>query len=147
MERHTFKRVADRDPENQRRHCAANKERPVPVPTPRYTLALRPILKSNRTEDQREQHQKHGKVEAGKAQRIKRGPRRKDRPAAQNEPDLIAFPNGTDRVDSDTPLGVGLRHEGQKRANAHVEPVGDGEADEEDTEQPPPDQAQRGIVD
>src|ERR1019366_2556569 len=46
----------------------------------------------------------------------------------------------------DTPLGVGLGHEGQQRANPHVKSVGDGEADEKNTEQYPPDPAERGVV-
>jgi hypothetical protein len=124
----------------------ADEQRPVPVPSPGSALALGPVFEADRPQNQREQHQEHRQVEAGKAQRIERRPGREDRAAAQDEPDLIAFPDRADGIDRDAPLDVGLGRERQQRADAHVEAVGDGEADQEDTEQHPPDQAQRGVV-
>ncbi len=142
MEGHALQRVADRDPEDQCRNRTADEQRPVPVPAPRDTLALGTIFEADRTQDQREQHQEHGEVKAGKAQRIQRRPGGEDGAAAQNEPDLVAFPYRADSIDGDAPLGIVLRHKGQQRADTHVEAIGRGKADEQDAEQQPPDQAQ-----
>ena len=143
MEGHALQRVADRDAEDQRRHRAADEQRPVPDPCARQRSRAWSVFEADRAQDQREQHQEHRKVEAGEAQRIERRPGREDRAAAQDEPDLVAFPDRADGVDGDAPFVVGLGDEGQQRADAHVEAVGDGEADQQDAQQYPPDQAQR----
>jgi hypothetical protein len=51
-----------------------------------------------------------------------------------------------DGVDDDAPLGVALPDEGQQRADAHVVPVHDGEADEQHADEQPPDNFQGFVV-
>ena len=145
MERHALQRIADRHAEDQRRHGAADEQRPVPVAPPGRALALGAVFEADRPQDEREQHQEHGEVEAGEAQRIERRPGGEDRAAAEDEPDLVAFPDRADGVDHHAPFPVGLADEGQQRADPHVEAVGDREADEQHAKQDPPDQAQRGV--
>ena len=139
--------VADGHAEHQRRYEAADEQRPVPGRAPARILPLRAVLEGDRPQDQCRQDQEHGDVETGEADGVERWPGGKDRAAPQNEPDLVAFPHRGDGVDGDPPLHVGAGGEGQQRAHAHIETVGDGEADQQHAQQHPPGQLQRIVVD
>ncbi len=142
VERRALQHVAHRHAKQQRGHEAADEQRPVPGRAPGGALVFRAILEAHGAQDQRRQHQEHRQVEARKAHRVERWPGREDRPAAEDEPHLVAFPDRADGVDHDPPLGVGAPDEGQERARAHVEPVGEREADQQNAQQHPPDDAQ-----
>ena len=97
------------------------------------------ILESDRPQNERSQNQKHRQIKTGKACRIERRPRGKDRTAAQDEPYLVAFPNWADRIDRHAPLDVIACDEWQQRGGPKIEAVHDSKADEQDAEQRPPD--------
>ncbi len=147
VEGHADQHVADRDAEDQRGHGAADEERPVPGAAPGRAFALRAVFEGDGTEDQRGEDHEHREVEAREAGRVEDRPSGEDRAAAEDEPDLVALPHRADGVDRDPAFGVGVADEGQKRAHAHVETVGQREADEKDAEQQPPDEAEHVIAD
>jgi hypothetical protein len=60
---------------------------------------------------------------------------------------LVAFPDRADRVDRHPAFHIGLSDERQQRPNAEVKPVGQGKSDEQDTQQKPPDNAERVEID
>ena len=132
--------VADRDAEHQGRNEAAGEQRPVPEGPPLGRRTLGAILERHGPQDQGRQDQEHGQVEAGEADGVDEGPGGEDGAAAQDEPHLVALPGRADGVDHHTALFICLGDEGQERADAQVETVGQGEADQQYAEQPPPDQ-------
>ena len=146
VERHAQQHVAHGHAEHQRRHQAAGEQRPVPYRPPARIGHLAAELETDRPQDQRHQDQEHRDVEAREADRIQRRERREDRAAAQDQPDLVAFPHRPDDVQHDAPLLVGAGHRGQQRGHPQVEAVHHREADQQDAQQQPPDQPQRGVV-
>jgi hypothetical protein len=98
MERHALQHIAERDAEDQRRHEAADEQRPVPDSAPCGVVQLAAELERDRAQDQRQQHHEHREVEAGERRRIERRPGRERGAAAEDEPDL-ALPHRPDRVD------------------------------------------------
>jgi hypothetical protein len=146
VERHPDHDVAHRHAEHQCRHEPAHEQGPVPDRAPGGIFDLAAELEAHRTQDQRQQDQQHGQIEAGEADRVENRERGKDRAAAGDQPHLIALPDRADHVEGQTALGVGAGHGGQQRAHAQVKAVGDGEADQQDAQQQPPDQAQGVVV-
>ena len=65
----------------------------------RGVVQLGAELEADRPQDERQQHHEHGEIEAGEGRRIERRPGGEDRAAAEDEPDLVAFPDRADRVD------------------------------------------------
>ena len=63
----------------------------------RGIVALAAELEADRPQDQREQDREHREVEAGEGHRIERRPGGEDRAAAEDQPDLVAFPDRADR--------------------------------------------------
>jgi len=139
--------IADRDAEHQRGHEAADEQRPVPARAPRRVGLLGAIFEAHGPQDERGENEEHREVEAGEADRIDERPCREDRAAAEDEPDLVSLPCRADRVDDHAAFSIGLRDEGEEGGGAEIEPVRQGEADQQDAHQQPPDQPERFIVD
>ena len=144
--RRALQHVAHSHAEHQRGHEAADEQRPVPAIAPAGIGALGAVLERHGAQDQGRQHQEHGEVEAGKADRIDEWPGRKDRPAAQDEPHLVAFPVRCDGVDRHAAFLVRLADEGHQRGNAQVIAISQGKADQQRAHQAPPDDPQRFVV-
>ncbi len=77
------------------------------------------------------EQQQHRQVEAGERDRVQRRPGGEDRAAAQDQPDLVAFPHRSDGVDDDPPFQIGAADERQQDRGAHVEPVHHRDADQQ----------------
>ncbi len=120
VERDAQKQVAESDAEDQRRHGAADEEAPVPRAAPARIGNLAAVVEADRTQKQREQRQDQRHVEAGERRRVDERPRRERRAARGNEPDLVALPVRTDRVEHDATLVIVAPDEGQQRADAEV---------------------------
>ncbi len=146
-ERRALQEIADRDAEDERGNEPADEERVVPKRAPRGIVDLVSELEADGTHDERRQHEKYRDIEARERRCVNRRPGGEDRAAAEQQPDLVAVPDRTDRVDGDAPLDIASRDEGQQRRDAEVEAVHDGEADEQHAEEKPPDQAEDFVVD
>ena len=147
VEGHALQQVAEGDAEDQRRHGAADEQAPVPRRTPARVVDLAAVVEADRPEEERPEHGEHRPVEARERGCINERPGGEDGAAAGDEPHLVAVPVRTDGVDDDAPFGVAAPDEGQQRADAHVVPVHDGEADEQHADEQPPDDFQRFVVD
>ncbi|MNO02325.1 hypothetical protein D3C81_2226930 [compost metagenome] len=73
-------------------------------------------------------------------------PRRENRAAAEDQPDLVAFPYRADAIDDDPSFQIGAADERQQDTAAQVKTIGQGKAHQQDADQAPPDQAQSVIV-
>ncbi len=141
-----LQQIAERHAEYDARNEAAGEQRVIPERAPPRIGDLVAEIEAHRPQDQRGEHQKHGDIETGERRRVDRGPRRKYRAAAENEPHLIAFPERSDGVDRHPPLGVGARHERQQHRCPEIEAVHDGKADQQHPEEEPPDDPQRFVI-
>jgi hypothetical protein len=119
---------------------------PVPGLAPAWIIDLAAELEAHGPQDQRQENDHHGEVEAGEADGIKRWEGGKDGAAAKDQPDLVSFPGRADKVEQHAPFVVSAGDERQKRSHAEVATTHDGEADQQDAEQKPPDQPERFIV-
>ncbi len=146
VEGHALDNIADRDAEQQRRDGAAGEQRPVPCRPPARIVALGAVLERHRPHDEGREDHEHRQVEAREADRIERRPGGEDRAAAEDEPHLVALPDRADGVDGDPAFDIAAPDEGQQRAHPHVEPVGQGKADQQHAKQAPPDHAQQLIA-
>ncbi len=146
LERQPEKQVAEGHAEHQRRHRTADEQRPVPGTAPARVLHLAAVVEAHWPAEQREQHQQHGPVQAGESHRVDHRPGGEQGATGGDEPHLIAVPMRGDGVDRHTPLVVGLADEGHQRHGAHVEAIGQGEADQQHTDQHPPDQLENLVV-
>ena len=81
--------------------------------------------------DQRRQQQHESGVEAREDGGIGLWEGGEEGAAEGHQPHLVAVPDGTDGVDGDAPLLVGPRHERVQDADAEIEAVEDGVADEQ----------------
>ena len=146
VERDTLQQIAERDAEDQRRHEAADEQAPVPGPAPTGIVNLVAILEPHGTEEQREQHEQHCDVHAGKCRRVDERPRGEHDAAGDDQPRLVAFPVGLDRAQDDAPLVVGVSEQRRQDADAEVPAVGQREHDDDRSDEAPPDHLQRYIV-
>ena len=112
----------------------------------RRPLQLAAVLEAHRTQDERAEHDEHGEIEAGEGHGIDHRPGGENGAGAEDQPHLIAFPDRSDRVDGDAALTIGAGDEGQQDADAEIETVHDGKADEQHAEQQPPDDTQGRII-
>src|SRR6516164_654600 len=146
MERTTEKEIAESHTEEQCRHRAADRERPIAAVTPAGLRELAAVGEADRAQDERDQQQEHREVEPGEGGRVEERPGRKHRATAQDEPHLVALPHRLDRFEQRPALIVAAPDEAEGRADAQIEAVHHGEADEEDSQDEPPDQPQYFVV-
>ena len=143
---HAEEQVAEGDAEHDGRHRAPDKEPPVPGIAPARIGHLAPIVDPDRPEEEGEQREYQGGVEARESRRVDERPRGEGRARGRDEPHLVALPGRADRVDHDPPLLVGAPDERQQRAYPQVPAVGQGEADEQHPDEQPPDDLERFVV-
>src|SRR5579875_4174467 len=146
MERESQKEIPERDAEQQRRQRASDRERRVPDVAPPRVCDLVAEAESDRPQNERREHKEHRRIKRGEGSRVEQRPGREGCPPAQDEPDLIALPDGLDRPEQRPTLLVGAPDEPEDRTEAEVEPVRDGKADEQRSEKGPPDEAQRFVI-
>jgi hypothetical protein len=109
VKRHALQHVADRHAEDQRGHAPPANKRPVPGRPPAGVIPLRAVLEGHRPDDEGGQYHEHRQVEAGERDRVERRPGGEDRAAAEDEPDLVAFPDRAHGVDRHAAFDIGLR--------------------------------------
>ena len=143
--RHSLQNVAERHAEHQRRHEAGDEQRPVPHVAPARIDQFVAERESHRSQDQRRQHQEHGDVETGERHGIEWRPRRKDGPAAEDEPHLVALPDRFDGFKESAAFFVGPAQEAKQHADAEIEAVSDCETGQQHAQQCPPDHSQQFI--
>ena len=90
-------------PNRRGRHEAAGKQRPVPGRPPARVFPLGAVFERDGPEDQRSQQHEHRQIKPGEGDvhRLRR-PGSKDRPAPEDEPDLVTLPGRPDRIDGHT---------------------------------------------
>ena len=113
--------------------------RPIVEPLLVTLFNLGTILKRDRAEDQRQQHQQHGPVETTERCRIDSGPCGKDGTTGSDQPHLVAIPVGGNGVDNNATLGIGFADIGQQACCTQIVTIGDGKADQHNADQRPPD--------
>ena len=147
VERHALQQVAEGHTNHQRRHEATDEDAPVPHVAPAGVLDLGTVVKTDRTEEQRSQHQNHRHIEARERCGVNHRPGREQRAAGGDQPHLVTVPVRSDGVDHNPTLGVVTAEETGEHAHPHVEPVGDSEANQQNANQQPPDKTQYFIID
>ena len=131
--------VAERDPEEKCRKHRADNDRAVPVRTPLRTVVLASILEGDTSQDERQEDEEQGEVEAAEHRCVPERECGEGRAACNEQPDLVAVPHRADRVDEDpAPQVVGADHR-QEHADAEVEAVEDEVADPQDGDEREPD--------
>ena len=146
LERQAKEQVAEGHAEHQRRHRTADEQGPVPGAAPARIFHLAAVVEPHRPAEQREQHQQHRPVQAGESDRIDHRPGREQRAASGDEPHLVAIPVRRNGVDRHASLVVGLADEGHQCHGAHVEAIGQGEADQQHADQHPPDELEHFVI-
>ena len=126
-ERYAFEQITECNTADNRRNKAADEEEPVPGVSPSLIGNLASVVEADRTEEECKQYQQHGPVETGEGCCVDQRPSGKDGTAAGDEPNLVAVPMRSDRIDHDTAFVVVLTDERQKRSDAHILTVHDGE--------------------
>ena len=96
-----------------------------PAP-PARVVPLAPVLERDAADDQRDEDQQQRQVEGAEHGRVPGGERGERGPARGEQPDLVAVPDGADRVDHDPAVGVvAAAEERQQDADAEVEALED----------------------
>ena len=93
------------------------------------------VVKPDRAEKQRPQHDQHGPVETAEGGGVDQRPGRKNSATAGDEPDLVAVPVRPHGVDNDAAFQVAAPDKGQQGAHAHVVAIHDGKADQQHADQ------------
>ena len=130
--------VAQGHPDQQRGGEARDAEGPVPEGAPRRARPQAAHVDRDPAEDQHEQQQDEGQVEPAEHRGVDVGKGCEQGPAAGDQPDLVAVPEGADRVQEDAAVGV-ARGQQMQRAHTQVEPVQDRVPGQEDPHQDVPD--------
>jgi hypothetical protein len=121
--------------------------RRAPIPAARQ-LGQRPlaIVEADRPKEQREQREDQGNVEAGECGRIDQRPRGERRATRGDEPYLVAFPRGADRVEQHPSLDVGPADERQQHPDTQIKAVEHRKAYQQQAHEQPPDKLQRCVI-
>ena len=113
--------VAQRHAQQQRRQERAHGEADVPGARPLRVVGAE--LKRDRADDQAEQHQHDGQIEARERGGVRRGERCEQRAAGGEEPHLVAVPHRADAAAHERLLAFVFRQRAVQDAHAQVEPV------------------------
>ena len=146
IKRQSEEQIPEGHAAQQRGHRPAHQERPVPGVAPARISDLVAIDKSRRTQDERHQQNKHGKIQARERGCVQPRPGREHRTAAENEPHLVAFPHRLDGFEQRATLLVGASHEAKDRPHPQIEAVQECESDQERPQDQPPDHPQSCVV-
>jgi hypothetical protein len=121
IERHAVEEVREPDAPDERRTDAADGVRPHPDGAPTRARALRAPLERDHADDQEDEHEQQGDVEAGEHRRVPRREGGEGGASRDDEPDLVAVPDGPDRLEHDSALALVAGQERQQHADAEVE--------------------------
>src|SRR5206468_12902158 len=103
MKRNADEQVAEGDPEHQRGHEAGDENPPVPRIAPARIGDLAAIVEAHRTQEKRKEDHDQCDIEARERRRVDERPRGERRSTRGDEPYLVAFPRGADRIEDDAP--------------------------------------------
>ncbi len=138
VDRDAVHHVREGDAPEQGRDRRADEDRAVPPGPPAVGVVLAAVLECDAAHDQRDEDQEEREVEAGEERRIPGRERRERRAAGGQQPDLVAVPDRSDRVDDHAPVVVVLREERQEDADPEVEALEHEVPDPEDRDQREP---------
>src|SRR5690348_15901327 len=138
IDRQALKDVAERQAKQQREPDLRNGEDAIPGRSPVRPFLLGAELERYGAQDQHEQDERECEVEPGEQRGVDEREHREQHAPADHEPDLVAVPDRADAVEEGPPLVVGPGQGDQKDPDAHVEPIEDQVArDDEDEEEEP----------
>ena len=121
VERDAVHEVRERDAPEERGTDAPEDVGGRPDRTPARAVALLPPLEGDDAHDQEDQDQEKGKVETGEHRRVPGRERRERRAARDDEPHLVAVPDGSDRLEHHVALALVAREERQQHPDSEVE--------------------------
>jgi len=104
--RNPFEDVAEGDTEEECRQEAGNDDRLVPGSFPAVVVDFTPELEGDAADDEGKEEQDQGRIEVTEHEGIGCRECGKRGAAGREEPDLVAIPDRTDRIDQDTFLRV-----------------------------------------
>src|SRR5258707_15083425 len=116
-----LQQIAERHPEYHTRHQPAREQGVVPEGPPARIGNLVAEPEPDRTKDERSKNEKHGDVEARERGGIDRRPCREHRATTEDQPDLIAVPERSNRIDRNASLDVSTSDVGQQHRNSQIE--------------------------
>ena len=122
----------------------AQEEAEVPEAAPPDVVSFRAEFHGDCSEDEGEQEEHEGDVEAGEDGGVGVGEGGEHGTAKGDEPDLVAVPKGADGVHEEASFRIGLG-QGVEHADAEIEAVENGVAGKEDSQQGKPDQAKHIV--
>ena len=126
-------------PEQEREARRGHGEDGVPGGPPAPALLLRSELEGDGSQDHDQQDQHERQVQPGEERRIGQREHREQDAAAEHQPDLVAVPDRSDAVEERPSLDVGPCQWQEQDPDAHVEPVEDEIAGDDQDEQEEPD--------
>lgn len=138
-DRRTAHQVHEGHAPQQRRHEAPEEEGQVPGPPPRRRAPLRSELERDATDDERDQDEEQREVELTEHRPVPSRECGKRRTAGDDQPDLVAIPERSDRVETEPPVDVVGGDDRREDGHAEVETL--------EHEVPGPQQADEGEPD
>ena len=128
VDRQPVQQVAQSDADHERGEQAAHGQRDVPGAAPVGRVALAPVLEGHAADDERYQQQDHRQVQAREHGRVPAGESGEHGGAGHDQPDLIAVPQRSDRVDDGPAADVVPADDAVQHADAEVEALEEEEA-------------------
>lgn len=121
IERHTLQAIAEGDAKEQSGNERPHEEADAPELLP--LRVMRTKLEAHRTDDETEEHEHDGQVEAGKHGRVCGRERGEQGTTRSQKPDLVAIPDRTDGGHEGALFARSLCHEGREDARAQIEAI------------------------
>ena len=112
---------------------------------PAGMVRLLPPFERDHPDDQEREDQQEGEVEAREHRRVPDGEGREGRAAGDDEPDLVAVPHRSDRLEHRLPVGVLPAQHGEQHADPEVEALGHEVRGPEKGEEAEPDDLERHL--
>jgi hypothetical protein len=138
VQRHPVHEVRERDAPHERCADAAHGVGPSPRRPPARVVALLAPFEGDDADDEEDEDEEQREVEGREHRRVPRRERRERRAGGDDEPDLVAVPDGTDGLEHRAALALVARQEGQQDADAEVEALEEEVAAPEDRDQAEP---------
>ena len=146
VDRHAVDHVRERDAPEERGHGARDGEDRVPAAAPLLLRAFVAVLDRDAADDEADEHEEEGEIEAREERRVPAGERRERRAAGDEQPHLVAVPDRADRADERPALADVTADEGQEHADAEVEPLQDEVARPEHDDEEEPERLQVPVA-
>jgi len=132
---HPAQEVRERNAEQQRGSAGAADDSGVAPPSPTGGLGLASVLDADPAQDQPDQQQREGEVEAREDTGVPLREGGERRATCHDEPDLVAVPERPDRAQRDLAVRVGTGDRRQQQAHPEVEPFEQEEAGPQDRDE------------